>query len=501
MKPYLKLNSFSVFFEKSKKTFLVLKNFFKNIKDCYLVMPRWEKLIFFAFLIASLSLLSVKAYQFYLANTVLVAANGGKYTEIVVGETKTINPVLVQTDAGRSASALIFSGLVKITGQNTVIPSVAEGWEVSEDGLSYTFHLRKDIKFNDDTALTANDVIYTLGLIQDQSYKSPLYQSWADIGVEAIDNYTIKFTLPTAYGPFIYNCNFGIMPSHISADEFNKKAVGSGQFQVVNVITDGNKISQIDLKKNEKYFDQKPYLNEISLIFISDKKEAITKFESDDKVLGLFGTSSDLGKSFSFNSARQLGLIFNLKDEFLSQKENRDKILSGGMFETKQEFKLVALDAPSQVEKAAKLKEDFLKQNIDLKINLLSNIKFQEALERRDYQLLLNGFNFSYDSDPYIFWHSSQVSKLNFSSFTDKEMDIMLEDARMTIDGSQRNQLYSQISNKIEENSLAKFYDPLKFEYFVKGSLKGIGQIDGVETFSRYDKIDQWFLKEKRVRR
>lgn len=501
MKPKLKLNSFNILFLRIKNTFLVLAKFFSDLKKCYLAMTGRERLCFFSFMVLSFFFLSLKSYNIYIDSTVLAPAEGGKYQEIVIGETKTLNPILVQTDAGKSTAKLIFSSLIKITGQNDIEPSVAEKWEVSPDGKVYTFFLNREAAFSDGMPLTAKDVVYTLDLIKDQNYKSPLYPLWVGIEAEIIDDYTLRFVLPTSYGPFLYNCDFGIIPSHLSKEEFNRNVVASGRYQVSKVEVTGSKITALILQRNDHYFGQKPYITEICLSYTDDTNGAIKSFSSDKKVHAIFGVSAGFAKKMDYSSGRKLGLVINTKDQWLSDPENRRKLLAGESFESKIQLSLITQDNQRQVEKANSIKSSFIKQNVDLDVKVYDSIKFQEALSSRKYQLLLHGFNFAHDRDPYAFWHSSQIDKLNYSGFSDKALDILLEDARMTIDKTERNQLYDQIFEKVAENSLGRFYDPLEFGFSIKDNLMGVSKINGIEAYSRYDKIEEWYLKQKRVRR
>lgn len=84
-------------------------------------------------------------------------------------------------------------------------PHLAESWEVSDDGLTYTFHLREGVKFHDGTDLTAEDVAYSMDrMISIGKGFSWLWQDVLDVGdTEAVDDYTVAFHLKEPYGPFL----------------------------------------------------------------------------------------------------------------------------------------------------------------------------------------------------------------------------------------------------------------------------------------------------------
>lgn len=111
-------------------------------------------------------------------HSVLSPTYGGSFTEGIIGTPRYINPVLAITRADQDVVALIYSGLLKISPEGQLVNDVAEEINVSEDGLTYNIGLRRDVKFHDDTPLTARDVVYTIGLIQDPDLKA----RYEDIG-------------------------------------------------------------------------------------------------------------------------------------------------------------------------------------------------------------------------------------------------------------------------------------------------------------------------------
>jgi len=116
----------------------------------------------------------------------------------------------------------IFDGLVRADtiapGQSDLVPALAESWEISDDGLVYTFHLRKGVKFHNGEELKADDVLFTINRMMDpktRALNTDFYYAIkgakacldgeADLveGVKVIDDYTIEITLEEAYSPFL----------------------------------------------------------------------------------------------------------------------------------------------------------------------------------------------------------------------------------------------------------------------------------------------------------
>ena len=446
-------------------------------------------------------LISYKSYKNYIATTVSRPAGGGEYSEVMVGDVKFLNPVAAQSDAEKSVSKLMFQGLIRITNPNTIIPDAADSYTVSTDGKTYTFVLKKNNQFSDGQALTANDVANTLALIQTPELKSPLFKTWSGVQVTVVDDYTIEFVLSKAYGPFIYNCDFSIIPAHLSPDEFSKNLTGSGPFQFVKSTSDGGKITEVDLTKNATYSGGAPYLDTVKLSFVPTEADAVNQFKTDSGTNAIFGANPGAEAKLDYSSSRQLGLIFNLRKDALKDQATRQKIFAGVKFDKTLGLSITTLDTPVQRSKAKELKKRFEAQNLKIKINYYDSVDFQDHITKKDYDLVLYGFDFGYDRDPYTFWHSSQLNNLNLAGWSDKTSDILMEDARMLPDAASRNAKYNQVFDTIKNSYIAEFYPPVLYNFSVKPEVKGILPVAGTQVYSRYDTIGKWYIEEKRVKK
>ncbi len=203
------------------------------------------------------------------AYLVSVPTEGGKLTEGIVGNPRFINPVLALSEADKNLTALIYSGLVRVTPEGKVENDLASSITIAENLLTYTVTLDTDARFHDGTPVTADDVVFTVGKIIDPLIKSPRRGNWEGITVTKIDDLTVAFTLKKPYAPFIYNLTIGILPRHIwknvTADEFsfsqfNTLPVGSGPYQIARVerneggIPDYYELSPAKDTKNEEPF-------------------------------------------------------------------------------------------------------------------------------------------------------------------------------------------------------------------------------------------------------
>jgi peptide/nickel transport system substrate-binding protein len=260
-----------------------------------------EKIIFYFFVaVFALSALSL-LWQVNKLFLVQVPDYGGSWSEGVVGSARFVNPVLAVSDADRDLSELVYSGLLRTSSDGELVNDLAENYNISDDGLTYTFVLKKNLVFQDNTPITADDIIFTVLKAQDSSLQSPRKTNWDGVTVKKIDSRTIQFVLKQPYAPFIQNLTLGILPQHIwktaSIDEFpfsqwNIKAVGSGPYKIDSVVyTSGGLPSEYHLSSFDKYALGKPFISNITIKLYSDQKSLIDAYNSGD-IDNIHGLSS-----------------------------------------------------------------------------------------------------------------------------------------------------------------------------------------------------------------
>lgn len=173
-----------------------------------------------------------------------VPVHGGTYVEGVVGNPRFINPLLAISDIDNDLTFLLFAGLMKSEPDGSLSPHLAKSVEVSEDGLQYTFTLKENIFFHDDTPITAEDVVFTVQAAKNPEIKSPRRANWEGVEVIALDDRTVSFSLRAPYALFLENTTLGILPSHIWKNirteeipfsDLNTNPVGSGIYKTKTV--------------------------------------------------------------------------------------------------------------------------------------------------------------------------------------------------------------------------------------------------------------------------
>lgn len=208
-------------------------------------------------------------------------ASGGDYVEASVGSPHYVNPVLAaNNDADQDLMKLVFSGLLKTTPKGELVPDLAESYTLSDDGKTYTFKLRSGVQWHDNTPFTAKDVVATINLIKDPSFKSPLASQFKGVTVTSSDDQTVVFTLSEPFAPFLSMLTVGIVPEHLwqtikpenaARAELNLKPIGTGPFKFKSFAKDKQgAILSYTLARNDKYYGDVAHLSSITFKYFSD---------------------------------------------------------------------------------------------------------------------------------------------------------------------------------------------------------------------------------------
>lgn len=221
--------------------------------------------------------------------------SGGIYRRPLEFSPKTLDPAVAVDIYSVTVIQQIFDGLVQFDRDLNIVPCLSSSWKISPDGLTYTFYLRKGVKFHHGRELTAEDVVYSLTRILNPRVKSPaagfldrvigsrefqegITQSVR--GIVAPDKYTIVIRLSEPYTPFISILGmnkFKVLPREEvekSEIQFGKAPVGTGPFKFLSM----KEGEEIVLEANSIYFDGRPYLDKITFkIFHGSPREEILR--------------------------------------------------------------------------------------------------------------------------------------------------------------------------------------------------------------------------------
>lgn len=401
-------------------------------------------------------------------------AQGGEYVEGVVGYPQTINPLYsTNRDIDNDLSRLIYSSLFKYDQNGQLTNDLAEKVTISANSLEYTVKIKGNVKWHNGGALTADDIIFTVGLIQNPEYRSPLRLALSGVEASKVDDLTVKFVLTEPYAPFQELLTFGILPKSVWENvspsaavlsDLNMKPIGSGPFKFKSLVKNtGGDLKDYYLTANNDYYGKKPYLNSIDFKFFVDYAEAV-KALNDNQITGLsylpFSSRKDLlaQDSLNFHDLVQpqiVSLFFNedknktlankntrvalanaldkdqiIKDVFNGTVKRADGPILSGNFAyndavTKYDYspekaaatikakplaaKLTVIDSGNNVEVAQKIKAYWEAAGCKITLNIVSSEQAVNIIKTRDFEILLYGESVGGDPDVYAFWHSSQI--------------------------------------------------------------------------------------------
>ncbi len=163
-------------------------------------------------------------------------ADNGSIVIAPAADAKTLNPLKASDSYSLYSVYLIYDPLFTIGSDLKPIPVLVTAYE-NPDDKTYVFHLRKDVKFHDGTALTADDVKFTYDFIRDKN-NGNRYANYYDLvdRIEVVDPYTVKFITKEPYAPLVANLNLCIAPKHIAEKDpaaLDAKPIGSGPYKFV----------------------------------------------------------------------------------------------------------------------------------------------------------------------------------------------------------------------------------------------------------------------------
>ena len=226
---------------------------------------------------------------------IVTPASPGTTLRLAGDEPDTLDPALVTDSTSAEYVVHIYSGLVSLDASLSVVPDLAERWEISPDGRTYTFYLRSGIRFQDGTELTATDVVYSLERACDPQTGSPVASVYlGDIvganerlsgraatisGVKAVDERTVRITIvePTAtfLAKLTYSTAFVLDRSNVESSNWPSRPNGSGPFRLQELSS-----KQIVLQRNEHYYRDPPKLEKV--VYSLGGGSPMSMYENDE---------------------------------------------------------------------------------------------------------------------------------------------------------------------------------------------------------------------------
>ncbi len=227
-----------------------------------------------------------------------IPVRGGEIHEGILGTPRFINPVLAISEPDKDMVNLIYAGLTKRDSLGNIIFDMASSIIESPDKLHYTIVVRPDARFSDGTHVTADDIIYTVALIQDPLIKSPHRVEWEGVTIEKKSDLEIAISLKKPYPLFMEALTIGILPKHIwkdltqeqlSLSDFNIHAIGSGPYFIKKIESVSGIPKSFTLSENKYYTLGRPNIKEITISSYQNEKYLTQAFQDGaiDRIHGV----------------------------------------------------------------------------------------------------------------------------------------------------------------------------------------------------------------------
>ncbi len=459
------------------------------------------------------------------------------FKRLIVGRANdaiSLDPAITTESESFKVTTNIYDTLVayeKDSGE--LIPSLAESWESSEDGLKWVFKLRRDVKFHDGSKFDAYVVVFNFErwMNSNSPYHTGHFSYWNYTfggfpgivkSVTALSDYSLEIILKKPYAPFLDTLTmppFGIA-SQAAIMKYNEKysehPVGTGPFKFQS----WTRKQAIILERNDSYWRTKPKLNEIEFRVIPSNRERVSQLAAGSIHLADNLTLDDLGNiqnnpelkiymrpyfnigylalnnlkeplikkeirqaiAHLINKEQMINDIFNnygrpastfVPPLIWGHHENisyndynvgaAKKLLEKAGYTNGFTIKLWVMDSPRTYFPKPMLLAEFIQKslgegNIKVEIEILKWEEYMERIKEGEHEMALMGWNGDYaDPDNFLYTlFSSENTKsrlaTNYSFYKNKEVDILLTQARQVSDQGFRRSLYRKMQEIINSD-------------------------------------------------
>ncbi len=174
----------------------------------------------------------------------------------------------------------VYEGLLQSEKDGSLTPVLATGWEIDEDGLGYTFHLREGVTFTNGEPFNADAVVWSMGV---RYPSASLYAGdtvWDCANISKVDDYTVHIPLQQKNSVALYvlaNQQYRIMEKTWceAQDNFNTDAMGTGPYMIEEAVSG----SYVKLTANENYWGVKPAIKKVTCKYITESSQEELELE------------------------------------------------------------------------------------------------------------------------------------------------------------------------------------------------------------------------------
>ena len=280
---------------------------------------------------------------------------GDSLIEGTIGEASTLIPLLATDSSSHAVAGQIYNGLVKYDKDLNIVGDLAESFDISKDGLSITFHLRKGVKWHDGAPFTAKDVLYTYRVTIDPKTPTAYAEDFKQVkSIDAPDEHTIRVVYDSPFAPALASWGMNILPAHllegkdITKSPLSRNPVGTGPYRFKEWVSS----QKIVLEANKEYFEGRPYIDryiyriipDSSTMFMELKAGAIDLMSLTPVQYARQTTAksfTDRFNKYRYPSSTYLYMGYNLRHPLFGDKRirqamtaaiNKDELIQGVLF-------------------------------------------------------------------------------------------------------------------------------------------------------------------------
>jgi peptide/nickel transport system substrate-binding protein len=450
---------------------------------------------------------------------------GGTVRVALHGPPKNIDPHKAPNQPEYWTAQQCYDYLLTLDKDLNIQPSLATDWEVSDDGLTWTFKLRKDVKFHNGRELQAADVKYSIERIMDEATASSQGAAFRSMvkSIEARNDYTVVFNMSAPSGVLLARLadpRSAIVAREIVEEkgDLSQTDAGSGPFEFVGMQPDGS----VSLTRNPDYWQEGlPYLDGIVFIPISDASARVTALRTGDVDMIAYVVTNNISllreepnivvpeqpisgefmyflmnpavKPFDDVKVRQ-AIFYALDREVINQistygegytllggplpswhwaaiepvyskpdLERAKQLLAESSAPNGFECKMRIWAEESNVRCGQIVQEQLAPLNIKLNIEQFGDwSSFYEPIQRGEFEAYIQGFGGLADPDDWFYDQFYTGGGKNNAKYSNPEVDKLLDQARQVSDREERKELYGEVQNILAKEG------PMAFLYSMK---------------------------------
>jgi len=189
---------------------------------------------------------------------------GDLFIDASLGDASTLMPPLASDAASHNIISLVYNGLVKYDGDLKLVGDLAESWEISPDGQTITFRLRRGVRWHDGAPFTAHDVMFTYEVMVDPKTPTAYAGDYQQVKkAEVLDDYTFRVTYGKPFAPALGSWGLAILPKHLLAGQdittspLARQPIGTGPYKFKEWLAG----DRLVLTANPDYFAGRVYLD------------------------------------------------------------------------------------------------------------------------------------------------------------------------------------------------------------------------------------------------